>query len=354
MDRGETNQDARIRDDLPDSRIRDDLPDSRIRDDLPESRIRDDLPESRIRAMSDIPTAGWAARFAPAWALPYIRLARFDRLIGFWTLVFPCWWSVVLAAPGLAGWDELIRISLLFAAGAVVMRGAGCVINDIIDRDIDRRVARTALRPIASGEISVRAALVFLAALLALGLAVLSAFNTFTVVLAASSLVLVVADPFLKRITYWPQAWLGITMTFGALVGFAAVRGHLAPEAFLLYTGAFFWTLGYDTIYAYADVEDDKAAGARTLAILLSDRARPWFTVFYTLAVALFGAAGKVAGLAWPFWPLLGVVYGFLLWQAWAVDLGNPADCMKKFRATRIFGWLLLAALVAGQWARPD
>ncbi len=313
-----------------------------------------DLPETRVRAASDIPTAGWAARYAPPRVLPYIRLARFDRLIGFWTLVFPCWWSVALAAPGLTGWDELLAIAALFAAGAVVMRGAGCVINDIIDRDIDRKVARTALRPVASGEISVRAALVFLGVLLAIGLAILSVFNTFTIVLAASSLALVVAYPFMKRITYWPQAWLGLTMTFGALVGFAAVRGTLLPEAFLLYAGAFFWTLGYDTIYAYADVEDDKAAGAKTLAIWLGAGAKPWFTAFYTIAVALFAAMGVVAGLDWPFWPLLGAVYLFLLWQAWAVDLDDPADCMRKFRATRIFGWLLLAAIVAGQWARPD
>lgn len=313
---------------------------------------QDAPPTTRGRGASDIPTAGWAARFAPAWALPYIRLARVDRLIGFWTLVFPCWWSIALAAPGLTGWNELIETALLFAAGAVVMRGAGCVINDIVDRDIDSKVARTALRPIASGEVPIRAALVFLAALLVLGLAILSVFNPFTIVLAASSLALVVAYPFMKRITYWPQAWLGITMTFGALVGFAAVRATLAPEAFLLYAGAFFWTLGYDTIYAYADVEDDKAAGAKTLAILLGERAKPWFTVFYTLAVALFGASGYVAGLDWPFWPLLGVVYAFLLWQAWAVDLHDPADCMVKFRATRIFGWLLLLALIAGQWAR--
>lgn len=318
-----------------------------------DTRIRAGSQDARIRAASDIPTTGWLVRCAPAWALPYIRLGRFDRLIGFWTLVFPCWWSAVLASPGLAGWDRLLATMALFAAGAIVMRGAGCVINDIIDRDIDRKVARTALRPIASGEIGIPAALVFLAALLLTGLAILSAFNRFTVLLAVSSLTLVVAYPFMKRITYWPQAWLGLTMTFGALVGFAAMRGTLAPEAFLLYAGAFFWTLGYDTIYAYADLEDDKAAGAKTLAIRLGAGAKPWFTAFYTIAAALFGAAGHVAGLAWPFWPLLGLVYAFLLWQAWAVDLMDPADCMRKFRATRVFGWLLLAAIVAGQWVRP-
>jgi 4-hydroxybenzoate polyprenyltransferase len=302
------------------------------------------------RAASDIPTDTWLVRHAPARALPYIRLARFDRLIGAWILVFPCWWSLVLASPGLIGWDRLLGHAALFFAGAVIMRGAGCVINDIVDRDIDRRVARTALRPIASGQIGIPAALVFLAILLAIGLWILSTFNRFTILLAVSSLALVVVYPFMKRITYWPQAWLGLTMTFGALVGFAAERGTLAPEAFLLYAGALFWTLGYDTIYAYADLADDKAAGVKTLSIRLGDRAKPWFTAFYTMAVFLFGAAGYVAGAGWPFWPGLALVYGFLLWQAWAVDLDDPADCMRKFRATRVFGWLLLGALVAGQW----
>ncbi len=314
---------------------------------------RDEGPNNTARrAVSDIPADGWAARFAPGWALPYIRLARADRLIGAWILVFPCWWSLALASPGLAGGWHLLKLAALFAAGAVVMRGAGCVINDIIDRDIDRRVARTAERPIASGAIGIPAALVFLAGLLAVGLAIVTRFNLFTVGLAISSLALVVAYPFMKRITYWPQAWLGLTMTFGALLGFAAVRGTLAPEAFLLYAGALFWTLGYDTIYAYADLADDTAAGVKTLSIRLGDNAKPWFTGFYTVAVALFGAAGHLAALAWPFWPLLGLVYAFLLWQAWAVDLHDPADCMRKFRATRVFGWLLLAAIIAGQWAR--
>jgi 4-hydroxybenzoate polyprenyltransferase len=301
-------------------------------------------------AASDIPTAGLLVRYAPNWALPYIRLARFDRLIGAWILVFPCWWSLVLARPGLVGWDNLIGLGLLFAAGALVMRSAGCVINDIFDRDIDCRVARTRERPIASGAISIRQALIFLAGLLAIGLFIVSHFNRPTLTLAVSSLALVVAYPFMKRITYWPQAWLGLTMTFGALLGFTAARNALAPEAFALYAGAFFWTLGYDTIYAYADRIDDKAAGVKSLSLWLGDHAKRWFTAFYTIAVMLFGLAGVLAGVGWAFWPMLGLVYGFLLWQAWAVDLDNPEDCMKKFRATKLFGWLLLAALIAGQW----
>ncbi len=300
-------------------------------------------------ARSDIPETGWLVRATPAWALPYVRLGRFDRLIGVWILVFPCWWSVALASPGLAhGW-ELARLALLFAAGALVMRAAGCTINDIVDRDIDRQVARTRDRPLASGALTVPRALAFLVVLLALGLAILLAFNRLTILLAVGSLALVVAYPFMKRITWAPQAWLGLTMTFGTLLGFAAVQGALAPEAFLLYAGAWFWTLGYDTIYAYADIADDRAAGTKTLSIVLGDRAKPWFTAFYAAAVLLFGAAGHVAGLGWAFWPLLAAVAAYLLWQAWAVDLDDPEDCMRKFRATRGFLVLLLAAIVAGQ-----
>lgn len=306
-------------------------------------------PERRGGATPDIPEKGWLVELCPPHVLPYIRLGRFDRLIGAWILVFPCWWSMVLGSPALShGWD-LLRLGLLFLAGAVIMRAAGCTINDIVDRDIDRQVARTRTRPIASGAVSVPQALVFLAVLLTVGFAILMTFNDFTIVLAASSLVLVVIYPFMKRITWIPQAWLGITMTFGCLLGYAAVRGTLHLEAFLLYAGAFFWTLGYDTIYAFADYEDDRRSGVKTLSIVLGRHAKPWFTAFYTIAVILFGAAGHVAGLGFGFWPALGVVYAFLLWQAWAVDLDDPADCMNKFRATRVFLVLLLLALLAGQ-----
>ncbi len=305
--------------------------------------------ETNPKSASDIPEHGLVARLAPVWTLPYLRLGRYDRLIGAWILLFPCWWSLVLASPGLLDWGRLLVHAALFAVGAVIMRGAGCTINDIIDRDVDRRVARTRTRPVASGAVSVPKALVFLALQLALGLAVVLVFNWFTIVLAISSLALVVTYPFMKRITYWPQAWLGLTMTFGALLGFASLRDALAPEAFLLYAGAFFWTLGYDTIYAYADRADDAAAGVKSLSLRLGDNAKPWFTAFYTIAVLLFGGAGYLAELGWLFWPVLGIVYAQLLWQAWAVDLDDPADCLTKFRTVRLFGWLLLAALVAGQ-----
>lgn len=303
-------------------------------------------------AASDMPADAAIIRWAPAWAVPYIRLARFDRMIGAWILVFPCWWSALLASPGLADGWRLAGLALAFGAGAVVMRGAGCVINDIIDRDVDAHVARTASRPVAAGIISVPRALAFLTVLLVIGLAIVSVFNRLTIALALGSLVLVVIYPFMKRITYWPQAWLGLTMTFGALLGYTAVRAELGWPAVALYAGAFFWTLGYDTIYAYADRADDAKAGIKTLSLKLGDDAKPWFTAFYTIAAALFGLAGALAHLGWPFWVGLVLVYAHMLWQAWSVDLNDPADCLRKFRTVRTFGWLLLASIAAGQLAR--
>lgn len=300
---------------------------------------------------SDIRADDWVARFLPRPVQPYIRLARLDRPIGIWILVFPCWCSVALASPGLAAPWEILRLAALFLAGAVAMRGAGCTFNDIIDRDIDARVARTRVRPIPSGAVTVPRALAFLALELAIGLAILTAFNRFTILLAIAALPLVAIYPFMKRITYWPQAWLGLTMTWGALLGYASVTGTLAAEALLLYAALFFWTLGYDTIYAYADKADDLAAGAKSLPLKLGRWAKPWFTFVYAVAIALIAAAGYTAGLGWPFWPILAAAYAQLLWQVRRVDLDDPADCLDKFRSNRLFLALVLAAIVAGQAA---
>ncbi|HEX9809321.1 MAG TPA: 4-hydroxybenzoate octaprenyltransferase [Alphaproteobacteria bacterium] len=301
---------------------------------------------------SDIRADDWVARLVPRAAQPYLRLARVDRPIGIWILVFPCWCSLALASPGLAEPWEILGLAALFLAGAVVMRGAGCTFNDIIDRDIDARVARTRTRPIPSGAVTVPQALVFLGFELAVGLGIVAAFNRFTVLLAVAALPLVAAYPFMKRITDIPQAWLGLTMTWGALLGYAAATGTLAPEAWLLYAALFFWTLGYDTIYAYADKADDLAAGARSLPLKLGEWAKPWFYGVYVVAVALIAAAGYVAGLGWAFWPMLAAAYAQLLWQVCRVDLDDPADCLDKFRSNRLFLALVLAAIVAGQIGR--
>jgi 4-hydroxybenzoate polyprenyltransferase len=229
------------------------------------------------------------------------------------------------------------------------MRGAGCTFNDIVDRDFDAKVARTATRPIASGAVSRKAAALFLGAQLLVGLAVLLSLNPFTIALGVGSLVLVAVYPFMKRITYWPQAWLGLTFTYGAVMGWAAVQGSLSAAPLLLYAGCFFWTLHYDTIYAHQDKEDDALVGVKSSALALGARTRPALVGFSLAMVALVGLAGWSAGLAWPFWAGLALVLGHLLWQARATNIDDPARCVMVFNSNRFVGWILLAAIVAGR-----
>lgn len=293
---------------------------------------------------SDIPKGKWVERLLPAPLRPYARMARFDRPIGTWLLLFPCWWSIALAADG---WPSLLLIAL-FGIGAMVMRGAGCTFNDITDRDFDGRVARTADRPIPSGAVSVLQAVLFMGLLAAIGLAILLQFNRFAVIVGAASLFLIVIYPFMKRITYWPQFFLGLAFNWGALLGWAAVRGDLGPPAYLLYAAGIFWTLGYDTIYAHQDKEDDALVGIKSLALKLGARTRPYLYAFYTAAILLTAASGWAAGLSWPFYALLGLGAVQLAWQARDIDLDDPFDCLVKFKSNRLFGWLLFAAMIAG------
>jgi 4-hydroxybenzoate polyprenyltransferase len=294
---------------------------------------------------SDMPAGGWIDRLAPASVAPYMRLARLDRPIGSWLLLFPCWWGVALAS---AGFPDL-RFMALFAIGAVIMRAAGCTVNDIADRDFDARVARTRARPIACGDIGLPQAFAFLGLLLLAGLGVLVTFNPFTVALGIAALPLIVAYPFMKRITYWPQAFLGLTFNWGALLGWAAVEGVLAAPALALYAGAFFWTLGYDTIYAHQDKADDLIVGVKSTALKLGEGTRPWLFAFYGLAVALFALAGALAGIGLPFFVLLAAAAGHFAWQAATVRIDAPADCLAKFKSNKWVGWTLLAAIVAGR-----
>ncbi len=296
-------------------------------------------------AKSDIPAGHWIDRFAPARLRPYLRLARIDRPIGTWLLLLPCWWSVSLASPGLP--DPMTLA--LFAIGALVMRGAGCTINDIADRNFDARVARTADRPIPSGAVSVAMAFVFLGLLLSVGLLVLLQFNTFAVVTGVASLGLVAVYPFTKRITYWPQAVLGLTFNWGALLGWAAVQGNLAPPAFALYGAGVFWTLGYDTIYAHQDKEDDILIGVKSTALKLGAATRPWLVFFYAAALALIASSGWLAGLAWPFYALLALVAFHMAWQVRAVRIDDPGDCLAKFKSNSHLGWIVLATIIAGK-----
>ena len=295
---------------------------------------------------SDILADHWVLRLAPAEARPYLRLIRIDRPIGTWLLLFPCWWSLALAAAA-AGEVLDLRLGALFAIGALVMRGAGCIVNDIADRNIDAQVARTAQRPIASGQVSVARALVFLGALLLLGLAILIRFNGFAILLGVAALPLIAAYPFMKRITYWPQAWLGLTFNWGALLGWAAVTGGLGPPALLLYAAGVAWTLGYDTIYAHQDKEDDALVGVKSSALKLGARTRPWLIVFYAVAWLLMLASGAAAGLAWPFYLGLAGVAAQLAWQVATLDIDDPAGCLTRFKSNPYTGWILLAGIVA-------
>ena len=293
---------------------------------------------------SDIATGDWIDRFAPAGCRPYLRLARLDRPIGTWLLLFPCWWSLALATTPGALPD--LKLIILFAIGALVMRGAGCTVNDIADRDFDAQVARTATRPLASGALSMKQAFVFLALQLALGLLVLWQFPPFAIWLGIASLALIVAYPFMKRITWWPQAFLGLTFNWGALLGWAAVHGGLAVAPVWLYIGGIFWTLFYDTIYAHQDKADDALIGIKSTALRLGAQTKPWLLGFSLMAVFCFalalltGGSGIVAYLA------LAGVLAHLFWQLRFVDLDDTRDCLAKFRSNRYIGWLLFFGFV--------
>lgn len=292
---------------------------------------------------TDIPAAGWIGRFLPRPLRPYARLMRLDRPIGFWLLLIPGWWSITLAGRG----EPNTTLMILFLAGAVLMRGAGCTLNDIVDRDYDAKVARTRTRPIPAGEIGVRAAFVFLAVQLAGGLAILLQFNWYAIAAGASSLILIAIYPFMKRITYWPQAWLGLTFNWGALLGWAAARGTIETDALLLYAGCFFWTLGYDTIYAHQDKDDDALIGVKSSALALGHATRPFVAACYALAFGLILAA------SWPLmggpWPkaIMTLAALHLVWQVATLDIDRPLNCLTRFKGNRDFGLLVLAALLA-------
>ena len=284
-------------------------------------------------------------RAVPAFARPFVALARLDQPVGVWLLLWPCLWSIGLASDGLPD----VTLLVLFTAGAFVMRAAGCTLNDIFDRDFDARVERTQRRPLPSGAIGMRGAVAFMAVLLAAGLAILLQLNLFAICLGAGSLLLVVLYPLMKRITYWPQAFLGITFNYGALLGWAAVQGGIGWPAGLLYAGGIAWTLGYDTIYAHQDKEDDLLIGVKSSALALGERTRPWLIVFYVAAVAGLAGAGAAAAMAWPYYVGVALAALVLGWQALRVRIESPPDCLAKFKANGWVGLLVFAGIVAAQ-----
>lgn len=301
----------------------------------------------RTAAPADAAAGNWVDRFAPEGAKPFLRLMRADRPIGTWLLLIPCWWGLALAFAERGGaLASALFFAALFGVGAVAMRGAGCAYNDIVDRDFDAKVARTALRPIPSGQISIARAWAFLASLCAIGLLVLLQFNPFTIILGFASLALVAAYPFMKRITWWPQAWLGLTFNWGALMGYSAIAGELTPAPLLLYAAGVAWTLGYDTIYAHQDKEDDALIGVKSSARALGPRTRPALIVFYGFTIALAAAAGAAAGLTPLYQFALIAAAAHFLWQIRRLDIDDPGKCLAIFKSNRGAGLLMLAALL--------
>jgi 4-hydroxybenzoate polyprenyltransferase len=289
----------------------------------------------------------------PLRARPYLQLMRLDRPIGTWLLLWPCIFGLILGAAAderrFLEWRDLYYV-VLFAVGAIVMRGAGCTFNDIIDRDIDAAVGRTRGRPIPSGAVTTKQAAALLVVLCLVGLGILLQFNWFAVGLGAGSLLLVAAYPFMKRITWWPQAWLGLTFNWGALLGFAAQTGRIDIGDAMLYAGLIFWTLGYDTIYAHQDKDDDALIGVKSTARLFGAQSRVWVLRFYAIAFTLILAAGFTEHAGWPFAFVMPAAGWHMLGQVRRLDIDDPANCLAIFRSNRETGAWIALAFAAASW----
>jgi 4-hydroxybenzoate polyprenyltransferase len=301
----------------------------------------------RDAPLPDAAADNWVDRLAPQRLRPWLKLGRLDRPAGAWLLLLPGWQGIALA-DSIGGRPPSLYLMLLFLVGAFIMRAAGCAFNDIVDKDFDRQVARTAARPIAAGQISRKGALVFVVGCCLVGLLILTRMNLFSIALGAGSLILVAIYPFMKRITWWPQAWLGLTFNWGALLGFAAVEGRLGLPSILLYLGGLFWTLGYDTIYALQDMEDDALVGVKSSARRLGGQVRLGVAIFYGLAAALALASVLTARLGGVALMGVGLYAGHLFWQAGRVRAEDGALALSLFKSNRWAGLILFLALAAG------
>lgn len=307
--------------------------------------------------VADALRGSWVHRFLPQRLWPYAQLARWERPIGWKLLMWPCWWSLMLAvahrspAAHAAGsytsqyWINIAVLLVLFTAGAFVMRGAGCTYNDLVDQDIDDKVARTRSRPLPSGRVTRKGALAFLLLQLAAGLVILLQFNSYAIVTGIVSLVTVLIYPFMKRVTWWPQLFLGFAFSWGALMGWTSVEGELALPAIILYLGSILWVIGYDTIYAHQDIEDDALVGVKSTARLFAENTRPAVATLYAGALALFAIAFWLAGvpmLAWLGWAGAAL---HMVWQLRTLDINDPANCLVRFKSNSALGWLLFAGI---------
>ncbi len=304
------------------------------------------VAQGKTSAVADARAANVVDRFAPAALLPYLRLARADRPTGFWLLAIPCFWSVALASRSIGAEYPDPWLLALFAIGAIVMRAAGCTYNDIVDKDIDARVARTQGRPLPSGQVSEKAATIFMLVLCLIGLAVLLSFNAATIWLGLAVIPIVAAYPLVKRYSYWPQAVLGLAFNWGALLGYTAVLGRLEWAAAVLYAGAIAWTIGYDTIYAHQDREDDALLGLKSTALRFGRATKAWLAGFYALAWLGITTAGLLAGAEIVFLLGMGAAGAHLFWQVATLDIDDPENCLRRFRSNRDFGLIVFAAIV--------
>ena len=304
------------------------------------------LPQGTDGAIADASARNCVDRFAPARLLPYLRLARADRPVGFFLLAFPCFWSVALAARSLDEAYPDLRLLLLFAIGALVMRAAGCTYNDIVDRDIDAQVARTRARPIPSGQVSLQNAILFMVALSLIGFAVLLQFNTFTVWLGLGVLPIVALYPFVKRFSSWPQLVLGLAFNWGALLGWTSVLGRLDWAAVVLYAGAVAWTIGYDTIYAHQDRDEDGVLGLKSTALRFGRATYAWVAVLYTLAFLAILAAGIMAHAGMAFLVGMTAAAAQLAWQVATLNIADPDNCLRRFRSNRDFGAIVFGGIL--------
>lgn len=302
--------------------------------------------QGKRRAVAGIRTGTWVDRFVPAQLMPYLRLARADRPIGFFLLALPCFWAVALAGRSIGAPYPDPWLLFLFAIGAIVMRAAGCTYNDIVDRDIDAKVARTRSRPLPSGQVTTNQAVIFMGLLSLTGLAVLLSFNRFTILLGLAVLPIVALYPFAKRVSHWPQAVLGLAFNWGALLGWTAVLAQLDWPAVILYAGAVAWTIGYDTIYAHQDREDDDLIGVKSTALKFGRATKPWLALFYGFALVAITAACVMAGAGFFFLLGMFLAAGHLVWQVTSLDIDDTENCLVRFRSNRDFGLIVFAAIV--------
>jgi 4-hydroxybenzoate polyprenyltransferase len=304
-------------------------------------------PQDGGLPLKDAPAGNWVDHHAPMRMKPWLRLIRADRPIGVWLLLWPCWWSLALAGRDADDALPNLQFMVLFAVGAFVMRSAGCIYNDILDRDIDAKVERTKARPLASGAISLRGAVILMLLLCLCGLAVLLQFNPFAVALGFVSVGIVMIYPLMKRITYWPQAVLGLAFSWGALMGWAAYYGEISAPPLALYIASVAWTIGYDTIYAHQDKEDDAVIGLKSTALKFGDKTKPWLIIFYGVTLAGLAMAGILVGAQIFYFAGLTAAAAHLAWQVGTLNTDSAANCLERFRSNHGFGALIFLSMAA-------